>query len=67
VRSARNLPLGNGNLPVSLCIAGMKAALVGAIFMRLREPNALIRLVACVGPIWIFIMFLLMGTDYFTR
>lgn len=61
------VPLGRGNLPVGLAIAALKAALVGAVFMRLREHNVLNRLAASVGPIWIFIMFLLMDADYFTR
>jgi caa(3)-type oxidase subunit IV len=61
------VPMGRGNLPVSLAIAALKASLVGAVFMRLSEHNALNRLAAFVGPIWIFIMFLLMGSDYFTR
>jgi cytochrome c oxidase subunit 4 len=61
------VPMGAGNLPVSLCIAALKAVLVGAIFMRLFENNALNRLAAAAGPIWVFVMFLLMGTDYFTR
>lgn len=61
------VPLGPGNLPLSLVIAAIKAALVGAIFMKLSEHNALNRLAAFVGPIWIFIMFVLMGADYFTR
>ena len=60
-------PLGRGNLPVSLCIAALKAGLVGAVFMRLGEPNALNRLAAGAGLVWVFIMFLLLGTDYFTR
>jgi caa(3)-type oxidase subunit IV len=61
------VPMGKGNLPVSLVIAAIKASLVGAVFMRLTEHNALNRLAAFVGPIWVFIMFLLMGSDYFTR
>ena len=60
-------PLGRGNLPVSLGIAALKAALIAAVFMRLRERNALNRLAASAGPIWLFIMFLLVGADYFTR
>jgi cytochrome c oxidase subunit 4 len=60
-------PLGPGNLPVSLCVAGIKAALIAAVFMRLCENNALNRLAASAGPIWLFIMFLLIGADYFTR
>ena len=61
------VPLGSGNLPVSLCIAAVKAGLIGAFFMRLREPNALNRLAAAAGPAWLFIMFVLIGADYFTR
>ena len=60
-------PLGQGNLPVSLGIAAGKAALIAAVFMRLRERNALNRLAASAGPIWLFIMFLLIGADYVTR
>jgi len=61
------VPMGRANLPISLVIAAIKGALVGAIFMRLSEKNALNRLAAGVGPLWIFILFLLMGSDYFTR
>jgi cytochrome c oxidase subunit IV len=61
------VPLGQANLLVSLCIAALKAALVAAVFMRLSEGNALNRLAAAAGPIWIFVMFLLIGADYFTR
>jgi cytochrome c oxidase subunit 4 len=61
------VPLGRAALPVALCIAALKATLIGAVFMRLFENNALNRLAAAAGPIWIFVMFLLMGADYFTR
>jgi cytochrome c oxidase subunit IV len=61
------VPLGSANLPLSLCIAAIKAALVGAFFMRLAEKNTVNRLAASAGPIWVFIMFLLIGADYFTR
>lgn len=61
------VPLGAGNLFVSLGIAAVKAALVGSVFMRLAERNPLNRLAASVGPIWVLIMFLLLGADYFTR
>lgn len=61
------VPLGDGNLIVALAIAAIKASLVGAVFMRLFEPNPINRLAAAAGPIWIFIMFVLMGADYFTR
>ena len=61
------VPLGAGNLPLSLLIAGIKAALVALVFMRLSENNALFRLTAAAGPAWLFILFLLTGADYFTR
>jgi cytochrome c oxidase subunit 4 len=61
------VPMGRLNLPLSLGIAFLKAALVGVIFMRLREDRPLHRLAASIGPIWIVIMLLLTGTDYFTR
>ena len=61
------VPLGSGNLPVALAIAAAKASLVALVFMRLSEPNPLIRLAAAAGLIWIFIMFLFVGADYFTR
>ncbi|HEY1615506.1 MAG TPA: cytochrome C oxidase subunit IV family protein [Rhizomicrobium sp.] len=61
------VPLGVANFPISLCIAAIKAALVGLIFMRLFENNALNRLAAVAGPIWVFVMLVLMGADYFTR
>jgi caa(3)-type oxidase subunit IV len=61
------VPLGQGNLPVSLAIASVKVGLIGAMFIRLREKNSLNRLAASCGPIWLFIMFLLVGADYFTR
>jgi len=61
------LPLGRANLVIALAIAAVKAGLVAMIFMRLAENNPLARLAALAGPIWIFIMFVLMGSDYFTR
>jgi cytochrome c oxidase subunit IV len=61
------IPLGPANLPISLAIAALKAGLVGGVFMRLSEKNAINRLAAAVGPIWVFIMFLLIGADYATR
>ena len=61
------IPLGNLNLVISLVIAAIKGLLVGLIFMRLCEDNALNRLAAAAGPIWVFIMFLLMGSDFYSR
>jgi cytochrome c oxidase subunit IV len=61
------VPLGRGNLPLSLCIAAVKAALIGVIFMRLSEPNPINRFAASAGLLWIFILFVLLGSDYPTR
>ena len=61
------VPMGEANLPVSLGIAAAKAALIGAVFMRLRETNMLNRLAPSAGPVWVFIMLMLLGADYFTR
>lgn len=61
------VPMGDANLPVSLVIAALKATLVAVIFMRLFEDNLINRLAAAAGPIWIFVMFLLIFADYFTR
>ena len=62
-----HLPLGRASLPVSLCIAALKAALVAASFMRLANGNSLNLMAACVGPAWLFTLFSLIGTDYLTR
>jgi cytochrome c oxidase subunit 4 len=62
-----HLSLGRANLPLSLFIAAAKAALVAASFMRLATGNSLNLIAACVGPVWLFILFLLIGADYFTR
>jgi cytochrome c oxidase subunit 4 len=61
------MPLGSFNLPISLCIAGVKASIIGFVFMRLIEVSPLQRLAAMAGPVWIFIMFVLMASDYLTR
>ena len=61
------IPLGAGNLAASLGIAALKAGLVGTVFMRLVKPDPLNRLAASAGLVWVFVMFLLTGADYFTR
>lgn len=61
------VPIGRSNLLISLVIAALKAMLVGVVFMRLFENNPVNRLAAMAGPVWVFVMFLLMFADYFTR
>ncbi len=61
------LPMGGANLLVGFAIAGLKASLIGLVFMRLRRGHSLHWLAAATGPVWVFFMFLLMGVDYLTR
>jgi cytochrome c oxidase subunit 4 len=61
------VPMGRANLVTSLSIAAAKAMLVALVFMRLAEGEAINRLAASAGPIWVFIMLLLTAADYFTR
>ena len=61
------LKLGPWNMVSGLVIAGIKAAIVAWLFMRLREAGPLIRLVAVAGlGLW-FIQVGLSGVDYETR
>ena len=64
---AAYLPLGPVKLAVSLAIAGAKALLIAIFFMRLNKSSSLVRLTACAGFLWLIFMFMLAGTDYFTR
>ncbi len=52
------LPIGPALLPVSVLIALAKAALIGWVFMDLRERQPLLRLAAAVG----LLALLLLGT-----
>ena len=59
--------MGKLNLALNLAIAAFKAALVLLIFMRLRVEQPLIRLVACVGLVWLAILAGLSATDFVVR
>ncbi len=61
------LPLGAGNTVLAMIIAAVKAALVAAIFMELRERNPLTLAFACAGFFWLGIMLWLAFSDYATR
>lgn len=61
------VPMGEANLVVSLVIAAVKACLVGLVFMELSRNEPLNRLAAAAGPVWLFVMFLLLFSDYLTR
>jgi cytochrome c oxidase subunit IV len=61
------LPLGTGNVVVSLGIAAAMIAVLAAFLMDLRNSTALIRLVAAASGLWIIIMFSLTFADYVSR
>lgn len=60
-------PLGAFNTVLALAIATVKALLVAAIFMELRERNALTLIFAAAGLFWVAIMLWLAFADYLTR
>ena len=60
-------PLGSFNLVVALLIAGIKALIVAAIFMELREQRGLVIAFAAAGFFWLAILIWLAGTDFTTR
>jgi cytochrome c oxidase subunit 4 len=61
------LPLGWMNTPVGLAIAGIKAGLVGTMFMGLARARPLLRLAAAAGFFWVAILFGLTLSDLLTR
>lgn len=64
---AAYLPLGATNTVVALFIATIKAALIAAIFMELRESQRLTLTFAGAGFFWLAIMLWLTLADYTTR
>jgi cytochrome c oxidase subunit 4 len=52
---------------VATGIAAAKAGIVLAVFMRLRQASALIRIAAGAGFVWLMILFLLGWIDYASR
>ena len=60
-------PLAGVNFVVALTIASVKVAIVGAIFMELRERSAVTIAFACAGFFWLAILIWLSGTDFVTR
>ena len=61
------LPLGAANTVIAMSIAAIKAAIVAAIFMELRERNSLTLAFAGAGFFWLGIMLWLAFADYVTR
>ena len=60
-------PLGPFKTATSLAIAGVKAILIGLVFMRLDRASNLVRIAALAGLIWASFLFLLAGLDYLAR
>ena len=61
------VPLGAGNAVVALSIGTMKAGLVAAIFMELRNRNGLTLVFAAAGLFWLGILLWLGLMDFMTR
>jgi len=61
------LPMGPFNWAVALAIGGIKALIVLAVFMELREGASLRWVFAAAGFFWLGILLLLSMTDYATR
>ncbi len=59
--------LGVANTVIAMSIAALKGTIVAAIFMELRERNALTLTFAGAGFFWLGIMLWLALTDYVTR
>ena len=60
-------PLGTFNTIIALGIATVKALLIAAVFMELRERNGLMLAFAGAGFFWLSIMLWLAFSDYITR
>jgi cytochrome c oxidase subunit 4 len=60
-------PLGTFNLPIALFIATLKALIVAAVFMELKQQRDLRLVFAGAGFFWLAIFIGLASTDYITR
>ena len=61
------IPLGPGNVIAGLAIAALKSAIVVALFMRLVDASAMIRIVAAIAVAFWLLLAGLSGVDYATR
>ncbi|MCE9531777.1 MAG: oxidase [Planctomycetes bacterium] len=59
--------LGSASVYANLIVAATQASLLAYFFMHLKGADKLTWLIAGAGLFWIFIMFLLLLTDYLTR
>jgi caa(3)-type oxidase subunit IV len=61
------LPLGPLNAPVNLAIAATMVTLLWLFLMDLIGADALVRLIAVAGLLWLSFMFVLTLSDYLFR
>lgn len=59
--------LGALNTPIAISIAVLKAALVMAFFMNVRNSSPLLRIVVAAGFIWFAIMIAFTMSDFISR
>ena len=55
------------NLVIALAIAVAKMLLIVLFFMHIKGSSRLLHLAACVGVLWLLLMFTLTLGDYFSR
>jgi cytochrome c oxidase subunit 4 len=60
-------PLGAFNGPIALVIAAVKALIVAAIFMELRDRRPLTLTFASAGVCWLAVLLWLASTDFTRR
>ena len=60
-------PLGSFNLAIAMLIAGLKALIVAAIFMELRERGGVMIAFAAAGFFWLAVLIWLAGADFISR
>ena len=60
-------PLGSFNGPIALTIAALKALIVAAIFMELRDRPPLMLAFAAAGLCWLAVLIWLASTDFTRR
>jgi caa(3)-type oxidase subunit IV len=61
------LPLGTGNVAVSLALALLMLGILVTFLMDLQNATTLLRIIAGTGLFWTAIMFTLTFCDYFSR
>lgn len=61
------VPMGALNTAVNLAVAAVMLLLLGSFLMNLMNMNALPRLAAASGLLWIIFLFTLTFADYWSR